>query len=109
MATRTARGRRSSLQTASARSFPTKPDDALTPEAARRARTWRRAGVGLVVGILVLALTGFLGERTSVVTAEGGGYRVTVDYPSVVRPGNDVRLNVVVTNRAGSAASSPSP
>jgi hypothetical protein len=48
-----------------------------------------------------LAVTGFLGQRTSTVTSAGGGYRIAVTYPAVVRPGLDVRWNVIVTNPHG--------
>jgi hypothetical protein len=52
----------------------------------------------VVVG---LSLSGILGQRTSAVVGQGGGYRLAVTYPSVVRPGVDVRWNVVVTNPNG--------
>lgn len=80
---------------------PTAPDSALDERRARRARNGRRAGIALLLVIIGLALSGVLGQRTSTVTAEGAGYHVSVTYPSVVRPGVDVRWNIVVTNPNG--------
>ena len=84
-----------------ARAYPTAPDDAMADGAARRARNWRRVGIALLVVVVALALTGVLGQRTSTVSASGGGYLLSVTYPSVMRPGVDVRWNVVVTNPNG--------
>jgi hypothetical protein len=83
------------------RAKPTAPDPALTGRSDRRARNLRRVGIAFLVAIVGLAATGVLGQRTSTVVAAGGGYQLTVTYPSVVRPGVDVRWNVVVVNRAG--------
>jgi hypothetical protein len=80
---------------------PTAPGSPLSDGAARRARNLRRLGIGLLGVIVALAATGVLGQRTSTVVATGGGYRLSVTYPSVVRPGDDVRWNVVVENEAG--------
>ncbi len=80
---------------------PTAPDSPLTDGSARRARTLRRLGIALLLVIVGLAATGVLGQRTSTVVASGAGYQLTVTYPSVVRPGVDVRWNIVVVNPAG--------
>jgi hypothetical protein len=61
----------------------------------------RRVGVALMVVLVALGLTGVLGQRTSTVAVDGAGYRMWVTYPSVVRPGLDVRFNVALTNPAG--------
>jgi len=79
----------------------TDPDDAPDADRARRDRAWRRAGMVFIAAIVVAAAAGLLGQKTSTVTATGGGYRLTVMYPSVVRPGVDVRWNVAVHNDAG--------
>src|SRR5689334_1418819 len=80
---------------------PTGPDSALTARQARRSRGVRRVGVALMVVLVALGLTGVLGQRTSTVAVDGAGYRMWVTYPSVVRPGLDVRFNVALTNPAG--------
>ena len=84
-----------------AESLPTLPRESLGDTSARRARNWRRGGVAALIGIVALSLSGILGQRTSTVVASGGGYRLAVTYPSVVRPGLDVRWNVLVTNPNG--------
>jgi len=71
----------------------------VTKSAARRARNWHRIGIAILVVVVALALTGVLGQRTS--TVSGGSYLLSVTYPSVMRPGVDVRWNVVVTNPNG--------
>ena len=66
--------------------IPTSPDP--TPlDRLRRARTGRRALVAGLAVILVLALSNLLGMRTESVTATGGGYRLSVTYGSISRPG----------------------
>jgi len=84
-----------------AESVRTVPRESLGDTSARRARNWRRGGVAALIGIVALSLSGILGQRTSTVVASGGGYRLAVTYPSVVRPGLDVRWNVLVTNPNG--------
>ncbi|MFN2615168.1 MAG: hypothetical protein ABR552_10190 [Actinomycetota bacterium] len=79
----------------------TAPDDPLDALRARRSRTLRRIGVAALFVIVGLAMSGVLGQRTSTVTASGGGYQLTVTYPSVVRPGLDVRWEVRVTKPGG--------
>jgi hypothetical protein len=43
--------------------------------------------VAALVGVLVLAVANLLGMRTESVTATGGGYRLSVTYGSISRPG----------------------
>ncbi len=83
------------------RPIPTTPDDALTDGDARKSRNLRRIWIAVLVVIVALGLTGVLGQRTSTVTASKHGYRLIVTYPSVVRPGVDVRMNVIVENPNG--------
>jgi hypothetical protein len=77
------------------------PEDALTDSAARRARMARRAGIGCLMAIIGLALTGVLGQRTSAVSVAGSGYRLRVTYPLVLRSGVDVRFEIRVVNPSG--------
>jgi hypothetical protein len=66
--------------------MPTSPDP--TPlDRLRRARAGRRVLLAGVIGVLVLAAANVLGVRTESVTATGGGYRLSVTYGSVSRPG----------------------
>lgn len=53
----------------------------------RRARALRRLFMALLIGFLVLGLTGVLGVRTGTTTARGGGYELTVTYGRVTRAG----------------------
>ena len=76
-------------------------DDALSPNEARRFRNLRRIGIAAIAAIVILASIGALGQKTHTVTATGGGYTLTVTYPSVVRPGLDVRFEISVSNPSG--------
>ena len=58
-------------------------------------------GIALMLVVVALAATGVLGQRTATEVGAGGGYQLTVTFPSVVRPGLDVRWNIIVTNPAG--------
>lgn len=80
---------------------PTAPENPLDDGAARRARNLRRIWIGVLIALVGLGLSGVLGQRTSSLTVQRNGYRLTVTYPSVVRPGLDVRWNVVVENPNG--------
>lgn len=80
----------------------TAPDDALTQlEEVRRFRNLRRIGIGLVALIVLAASTGVLGQRNATVHATGGGYRLSVLFPSVIRPGTDLRFEITVTDANG--------
>lgn len=100
MASRTGAGQ-GGTETSDGNDSATAPDDALSDGAARRARSWRRIGIAILALIVAAALSGVLGQRTSTATASGAGYHLAVIYPSVVRPGVDVRWNVRVTNPNG--------
>ncbi|MGH8990831.1 MAG: hypothetical protein ACRDYV_05700 [Acidimicrobiia bacterium] len=65
---------------------PTAPEDN-DYRRMRRARTIRRTFMALVAAFLLLGLSGTLGVRTRTVTAEGGGYELSVTYGQVSRPG----------------------
>ena len=85
------------------RPAPTTPD-ALTEPTARRGRNLRRIGIAVLVVIVGAGLSGLLEQRTSSVTVQGGGYRLTVTYPSVARPGVDVRFNGLLHFPGGAVA-----
>jgi hypothetical protein len=53
----------------------------------RRSRALRRLFMIVLAGVLALGLTGWLGVRTGIATARGGGYELTVTYGQVTRPG----------------------
>ena len=83
------------------RSTSTEPQDALSEKEARRFRNVRRAGVVFLALIVALGAAGLLGQKTHSVSASGGGYTLKVLYPSVVRPGVDVRFEIEVANPHG--------
>lgn len=55
----------------------------------------------MIVAVIALALSGVLGQRTDTVSVAGNGYRLDVTYPSVARPGLDIRWKIAVTNPNG--------
>jgi len=68
---------------------------------ARRARSARRVVMGLIVVVVVVALTSFLGPHTTTISGSGNGYRLTLTYPSVTRPGLAVRWVLEVRHPGG--------
>jgi len=83
------------------RTRTTSPGDALSEKEARRFRDLRRVGIAFLAAIVLLAATGLLGQKTTTAKATGGGYTLSVTYPSVVHPGVDVRFEMVVSNPNG--------
>ena len=78
----------------------TRPDE-VPLELLVRARRLRRAGL-LVLGAVVLAgLLNLLGVRTGIVSAEGAGYRLSVEYAEVTRPGLATTWIVEVRREGG--------
>lgn len=67
----------------------------------QRGRWARRAGVGLLAVILVLAALDLLGPRTGETSVEGGGYALAVEYPQITRAGEPAPLHVTVEATAG--------
>ena len=62
------------------------------------AKTWgRRAAIAVLTLVVLLGATGWLGVHSSEVTATGGGYTVSVEYPRVARAGWDVPWTVTIT------------
>ncbi len=72
----------------------------------RRARDLRRVGLTLLVVFVLLGATGLFGTRTAKASASGGGFEVTVTYPSTSRPGHAVKYEVQV-RKAGGFAGEP--
>jgi hypothetical protein len=67
----------------------------------RRARAGRRMLLAGIIGVLVLAASNVLGMRTASVTATGGGYRLSVTYGSVSRPGLATPWGIEVHHAGG--------
>lgn len=66
----------------------------------RRARAGRRLFLSLLVAFLAYGMAGGLGVRTRSTTVEGGGYRLTVSYGQVSRPGLATPWSIEI-HRAG--------
>lgn len=64
------------------------------PQEARRARRWRRVGVGLLALVVAVACLGWLGPRESTVTDDTG--RLSVTYPQLARSGAESGLTIDV-------------
>jgi hypothetical protein len=67
----------------------------------RRGRWFRRAGVALLVLVVLLSAFDLLGPRQGDVTAQNGGYTLTVEYPQVTRAGQPAPLHVTVDASMG--------
>src|SRR5439155_26835948 len=67
----------------------------------RRGRGLRRLFTLVIVALLVFALVGLLGVRTTTISAAGGGYRLQLHYAKVVRPGLAVPWELRVTSAGG--------
>jgi hypothetical protein len=67
----------------------------------RRGRWLRRAGVGLLVLIVVAAIFDLLGPRSGELTEEAGGYTLAVQYPQIARAGEPAPLHLSVEASAG--------
>jgi hypothetical protein len=83
------------------RNATTDPKDALSEREARRFRNLRRVGIAFLALLVALGATGVLGQKSRSLSASGRGYTLTVLYPSVVRPGDDVRFEIEVSNPRG--------
>jgi hypothetical protein len=73
-----------------------RPDSAV-----RRSRIGRRLGVTALAVFVLLGALGLFGVRTATRTVTGGGYRLSVVYPSVARPALAVRVEVEVQHPGG--------
>ena len=61
----------------------------------------RRVFLALLVLMLVAGVLGLLGVRESTVDAEGDGWTLELEYPSVARAGLDVPVTATVTREGG--------
>jgi len=68
---------------------------------ARRARSIRRIAIGLLAIFVGLGAAGQFGARTRTTSARGGGYTLSVTFPSITRPGLAVRWSVQVQRPGG--------
>ncbi len=67
----------------------------------RRARNARRVGLALLAVLVLLGAAGVFGTRTASVTASAGGYRITVFYPAITRPGLAIRWIALIERPGG--------
>ncbi len=67
----------------------------------RRLRLGRRVMLALLALIVVAAAAGVFGQRTRTASAAGGGYRLHVQYPYVVRDGPPASFTVTVRRPSG--------
>jgi hypothetical protein len=67
----------------------------------QRARLGRRVIVGALVLFLAAGAFDLLGSRTAEASAEASGYRLTVIYPSITRPGLPIRWEFEVDHARG--------
>ena len=67
----------------------------------RRARLGRRVVIGLLILFLAAGALELFGSRTDQATAEASGYRLTVTYPSITRPGLPIRWEFEVDHAGG--------
>jgi hypothetical protein len=78
----------------------TDPEDVPLHEA-RRARLGRRVVIALLVLFLAAGAFEVFGSRTDQASAEAAGYRLTVTYPSITRPGLPIRWDFEVDHAGG--------
>ncbi len=67
----------------------------------RLARLGRQIVMGLLAAFILLGAVGFWGSRSSVVTASGNGFDLSVRYPSATRPGLPIRWQIEVHRSGG--------
>lgn len=78
----------------------TDPED-IPLRSVRRARIGRRVIIACLVLFLAAGAFEVFGSRTAETTAEASGYRLTVIYPSVTRPGLPIRWEFEVDHPGG--------
>ena len=78
---------------------PTAPEG-LSPSKARRSRALRRGALVVLAAFVALGAFGLFGIRTKTVTASGGGYDLSLDYPWTERSGQPLHW-VLTIHRAG--------
>lgn len=78
----------------------TRPEDVPLDDQVR-ARRYRRIGVAALAVVVLAGLFNLLGVRLETVVAEGGGYRLSVEYARVTRPGLATTWTVEVRHDGG--------
>ena len=82
------------------RPLPTRPEP-IPLDRLRRAQIGRRLIVAVMMGFLLLGAANVFGVRQDTVSATGGGYRLTVTYTSVTRPGLVTPWSFIVEHPGG--------
>ncbi len=82
--------------------IPTAPP-VLSEHRLRRDRNLRLVLMVALSGFVIAGGAGVFGARTGVVTGEAGGYRLSIQYPSVTRPGLAVRWELKLWHPGGFA------
>jgi hypothetical protein len=67
----------------------------------RRAQRGRRAMLTILAMFVLLGAATVFGARTGTVSASGGGFDLTVQYPAVSRPGLAIRWIITVRRSGG--------
>jgi hypothetical protein len=67
----------------------------------RRIHAIREVALILLVALVLVGLTGFLGVRAGTVSASANGYELLVKHPWITRGGEDADWSLEVTRRGG--------
>jgi hypothetical protein len=67
----------------------------------RRGLVGRRVALAVIVLLVLVGATGFLGVHAGTASATGNGYQLTVTYPRVARAGLDIPWNLRLTHPGG--------
>lgn len=67
----------------------------------RRARAFRRLGIGILAVVVLLGLANLLGVRSRTVSASASGYDLRVTYAAVTRPGLATGWEATVHHEGG--------
>jgi hypothetical protein len=71
-------------------------------DAVRPPALWlRRLALLLMLALVVADLAGALGTNIQNKTAQGGGYRLSLEYPAIARAGQDITWRVTVSHPGG--------
>ncbi len=70
-----------------------------SPARVRRSRSGRRVFLALLVLFLLLGLSEQLGVRSATASSSADGYRLTVTYAAMTRPGLDTPFDIEVTSK----------
>ncbi|MDX6284622.1 MAG: hypothetical protein QOG53_107 [Frankiales bacterium] len=75
--------------------------DIQDPTTNKPSRLGRRIAVGVIMLIVVVGATGFLGVHAGTAKKTANGYTLTVVYPQIARAGLDVPWRATVTHPGG--------